>query len=126
MDNSLEKESKIKRISVSGNVPIATSNEKKISSGLVTVTKKKSNKTKKESEKVENPSSIFTEIIPESTLTDVILPNVPKNIPSPMPAEILVADAQQELPLDMDLIMLVCLKKRKRKLQKTRKPQVQR
>lgn len=104
MDNSLEKKSKRKRISVSGNVPIATSNEKKISSGLVTVTKKKSNKTKKESEKVENPSSIFTEIIPESTLTDVILPNVPKNIPSPMPAEILIADAQQELPLDMDLI----------------------
>lgn len=104
MDDSLEKKSKRKRISVSGNVPIATSNEKKISSGLVTVTKKKSNKTKKESEKVENPSSIFAEITPEPTLTDVILPSMPNDIQSSMPAEILGEDAQQELPLDMDLI----------------------
>ncbi len=104
MDNSLEKKSKRKRISVAGNVPIATSNEKKISSGLVTVTKKKNNKAKKESEKEENLQSIFTEITTEPTLTDVIFPSVPKDIQSPMPVEILGADAQQELPLDVDLI----------------------
>lgn len=104
MDNSLEKKSKRKRISVSGNVPVATSNEKKISSGLVTVTKKKNNKAKKEPENEKNVQAIFTEITPETALTDLSFQDVTKEIPIPMPTEIQESGVQQELPLDLDLI----------------------
>ena len=74
MDNSSEKKSKRKRISVPGNAPVATSNMKKITAGIVVVNDKKN---------VANP--VVTElentaITPE--IIDMVIPAAQESVPS--------------------------------------------
>lgn len=102
MEDSLEKKSKRKRISVPKNAPVATSNEKKISAGLVNVTKTKNHKVKKEVERLPEeilPGDAALDLSLTSNamkvITDLNLPDInPEMLPS----------AQQNAQLDLDLI----------------------
>lgn len=73
MDDALDKKSKRRRISVPGNAPVATSNEKKISSGLVVVTDKRQKKKKKSDEELLNnaPELFANEDLPITDLPKV-------------------------------------------------------
>lgn len=73
MDDALDKKSKRRRISVPGNAPVATSNEKKISSGLVVVTDKRQKKKKKSEEELLNnaPELFANEDLPITDLPKV-------------------------------------------------------
>lgn len=63
MENSPEKKTKRKRIANSANVPVATSNQKKIASGLVNVTDKKKIPQTEESINAEDLSNNETSVI---------------------------------------------------------------
>lgn len=76
MDDALDKKSRRRRISVPGNAPVATSNEKKISSGLVVVTDKRQKKKKKSDEELlNNAPEIFAGA--DLTLSDEITESLP-------------------------------------------------
>ncbi|MBR4535665.1 MAG: transcription termination factor Rho [Bacteroidales bacterium] len=105
MENSLEKKSKRKRISVPGTGPVATSNVKKISSGMLVVNEIKS-----------EDDLPLAEIVPEGDLKQDINVKELENAPQ-------VPDSM-EFPTQMEEIVEKEVKKNKRGRKKNVQPQL--
>ena len=92
MENSLEKKSKRKRISVPGTGPVATSNVKKISSGMIVANELKSEENQSSTEGVvegaveQNANEVAREIdtqVSVSTEQPVQMEKVEKEVKKP-------------------------------------------